>query len=229
MKARPKLLDLFCGGGGAAIGYTQAGFDVTGVDITRQTNYPFGQIVADATRIRQKDLKRFDVIHASPPCQGYSIGTAVHRPGVRPGHMGKNEPKLIGVIHEMLVEADKPYVIENVVGAYDFMQDPILLCGTMFKLNIARHRLFETNMDLSPFDLPPHPMCKAIQLNYAKKNGINPRWMSIAGNPMGAGHTELWRKLMGWPAEYRTSSRDLKEAIPPVFSKWLGEQLLDYL
>lgn len=36
-----KLLDLFCGGGGAAAGYAAAGFDVTGVDIVAHKNYPY--------------------------------------------------------------------------------------------------------------------------------------------------------------------------------------------
>lgn len=223
---KPKLLDLFCGGGGAAIGYHQAGFEVIGVDIKRQTNYPFGQIVADATRLRIKDLRTFDVIHASPPCQGYSIGTTQHRPGYRPGHLGKDEPKLIQPMRDLLEAAGRPYVIENVMGAYDFMEDPILLCGTMFGLNIARHRLFETTMDLGPFDLPPHPMCKAVQLNYAKEHGINPRWMSIAGKALSSDQTRLWRELMQWPEEYRTSQRDLKEAIPPVYTKWIGDQFM---
>lgn len=229
MAARPKLLDLFCGGGGAAIGYHQAGFDVTGVDIHRQTNYPFGLIVADATRIRVKDLQKFDAIHASPPCQGYSLGTTQHRPGYHPGHLGKDEPKLIEPMRQLLKQADRPYIIENVMGAYDFMEDPILLCGTMFGLPIARHRLFETDMDIGPFDLPPHPMCKGIQLRYARDHGINPRFMSIAGNALTGNATSLWRDLMQWPAEYRTSQRDLREAIPPVYSKWLGERLLEVL
>lgn len=228
-KVRPKLLDLFCGGGGAAIGYYQAGFDVTGVDIKRQSNYPFPQIVADATRIRVKDLQRFDIIHASPPCQGYSLGTTTHRPGYRPGHLGKDEPKLIAPMRELLEQADRHYVIENVMGAYDDMEDPILLCGTMFGLPIARHRLFELTLDLGPFDIPAHPMCKAVQKKFAEGRGISTRHMSIAGNAMGPAITPLWRELMGWPEEYRTSQRDLKEAIPPAYSKWIGEQFLEVL
>jgi DNA (cytosine-5)-methyltransferase 1 len=129
----------------------------------------------------------------------------------------------------MLEEAGKPYVIENVMGAKKEMNRPILLCGTMFDLFIARHRLFETSFELSPFDLPPHPMCKGIQLQYAYDHDIDPRHMSIAGKAINAGQTSLWKSLMGWPAERRTSQRDLKEAIPPVYAKWLGERLMEEL
>ena len=223
---RPKLLDLFCGGGGAALGYDAAGFDVTGVDIKRQTNYPFGQVMADVMDLRPKDLQKFDVIHASPPCQGYSHGTTVHSERYDPGHRGKDEPKLITPIREMLEATGKPYVIENVMGAKSEMDRPILLCGTMFGLNIARHRLFETPFELSPFDLPPHPMCKGIQLKYAADHGIDPRHMSIAGKAINSGQTALWRELMGWPEGQRTSQRDLKEAIPPAYTLWIGTWLL---
>lgn len=227
MKTRPRLLDLFCGGGGASIGYHQAGFDVTGVDIKRQSNYPFGQVVADVMKLKVKDLRRFDVIHASPPCQGYSHYTTVHSPAYNPGHAGKEEPRLIAPVREMLEESERPYVIENVVGAMSDMEEPVLLCGTMFGLPIARHRLFEWTLDLGPFDAPPHPRCKSIQLTYARDNNINPRWMSIAGKAMNSGHTELWKKLMGWPTEHPTSQRDLKEAIPPAYSQWIGERFLE--
>jgi DNA (cytosine-5)-methyltransferase 1 len=129
----------------------------------------------------------------------------------------------------MLKQSGKPYIIENVVGAKDDMIQPILLCGTMFGLHIARHRLFETTLQLGPFDLPPHPMCKAIQLKYATEHGINPRHMSIAGKAMNSQHTQLWRTLMDWPEGYRTSQRDLKEAIPPAYSKWIGTEMLTHL
>ena len=144
-----RLLDLFCGAGGAAVGYHQMGFEVVGVDIALQPNYPFPFIQADALTLDQCFLAAFDVIHASPPCQAYSDLAA------RNGN-GDSWPKLIEPIRTMLSDVGKPYVIENVDGAP--LQDYIVLCGTMFPgLRVLRHRLFESNVAMYPPRHGKHP------------------------------------------------------------------------
>ena len=161
-----KLLDLFCGGGGAASGYHRAGFDeVVGVDIAPQPRYPFQFVQADALEYLAEDGHAFDAIHASPPCQGYSI---MHN---LPWLRGREYPLLLLPTLEMLEGLGKPYVVENVMGAR--YGSKILkkrgleahglkagwLCGAMFGLPFYRHRLFATNW----FWLAPgHPKHKAV-------------------------------------------------------------------
>ena len=128
-----RLLDLFCGAGGAAMGYRRAGFEVVGVDIEPQPHYPFEFHQADALEF---PLDGFDVIHASPPCQGYS--RMRHLPWLR----GKQYPLLIAPTRERLVASGSLWVIENVMDAH---LDAGWLCGGMFGLPFYRHRAFESN------------------------------------------------------------------------------------
>ena len=138
---KPRLLDLFCCAGGAGAGYAKAGFEVVGVDLHPQPRYPFEFHQADAMTF---DLSGFDAIHASPPCQAYTV-------------LGGREdlshyPDLVDAVRERLQAAGVPWIIENVPGAP--LRDPITLCGAMFGLRSYRHRLFESSVQLAP---PPHP------------------------------------------------------------------------
>ena len=143
-----KLLDLFCGAGGAAMGYYRAGFDdITGVDNKPMPRYPFRFIQADALEYLAEHGHEYDVIHASPPCQRYT----------RAQNASKNSgahPDLIEPIRNLLMLTKKLYVIENVIGAP--LIDPKVLCGLSFGLRVRRHRLFETNF----FFLVPPDQCK---------------------------------------------------------------------
>ena len=127
------------------MGYHRAGFDVVGVDVNPQPNYPFKFIQADFRDLSFSFLASFDVIHASPPCQAYSDLAARHGSHYRP-------PRLIIPVRQLLRSTGKLYVIENVEGAP--LKDYITLCGTMFTdLRVLRHRLFEANFPINP---PPH-------------------------------------------------------------------------
>lgn len=204
--ARPRLLDLFCCAGGAGMGYHQAGFDVVGVDIAHQRRYPFEFIQADVMSLEPAFLASFDAIHASPPCQQYSGAQRIR----------KNEhPDLIAPVREMLIASGKPYVIENVMGAP--LRQPTMLCGGMFpELKVYRHRLFETSFPMWAPDHRPH-IAPQIKMGRPIRQGD---FIHVVGNFSGVAYA---REAMGidW-----MSRDELREAIPPAFTKWIGDQLL---
>lgn len=147
---KPRLLDLFCGAGGAAMGYHRAGFDVVGVDIKPQKHYPFEFHQIDAMTLEPWWLQQFDAIHASPPCQHYSVMR--HLPWLKDKEYWDSIPPT----RKLLIAAGRPWVMENVTGA---KLDANYLCGTMFGLPFFRHRLFETSF----FWLAPtHPLHKEV-------------------------------------------------------------------
>lgn len=142
--SRPRLLDLFCCAGGAGKGYADAGFDVVGVDISPQPNYPFEFHQGDALRYLMDHGHEFDAVHASPPCQGYLNLAAVNRALGRPA----DHEHLIWATRKTLLSVGKPYVIENVADASKHLIDPVRICGTGLGLPLRRHRLFESNLPL---------------------------------------------------------------------------------
>jgi DNA (cytosine-5)-methyltransferase 1 len=201
---KPRLLDLFCGAGGATRGYQLAGFHVTGVDIEPQPRYigdEFHQ--ADALTF---PLDGFDAIHASPPCQAYSWTT--HRWPDR-----DKRPAHIDGTRDRLVASGVPYVIENVVGAP--LIDPVVLCGVQFGLEVIRHRLFESNVWLLRMPHIPH--------RGTVKDGT---YVTVAGhggdNIKGRGGRAAKQRAMGidWMDDI-----ELNESIPPAYTEWIGGQL----
>ena len=283
-----KLLDLFCGAGGAARGYQLAGFHVTGVDHKPQPRYIGEEFVqADALEYLAEHGHDYDAIHASPPCQGYSI---MHN---LPWLRGRDYPLLLLPTLEMLEGLGKPYVVENVMGArYGSktlkkrgLEDHGLkagwLCGTMFGLPFYRHRLFASNF----FWLAPgHPKhiqriragrelkdraSKIVTIptrsgnfnpNYRKENARHIGLPSLVEQPpsggglklregyehvefamptlanwqngadgIGIGHAKGWRlaaEAMGIDWMKRD---ELTQAIPPVFTEFIGRQLVRHL
>lgn len=153
---RPRLLDLFCGAGGGGYGYHLAGFDIVGVDIVAQPRYPFAFVQADALEYVAAHGREFDAIHASPPCQKF---TALGRLHAANGYYARHVD-LIAETRQALRRLGLPYVIENVPGAP--LENPVMLCGSMFGLRVYRHRIFETSwFQLAPShvahdDVTPH-------------------------------------------------------------------------
>jgi DNA (cytosine-5)-methyltransferase 1 len=204
-----RLLDLFCGAGGAAMGYHRAGFEVVGVDIKPQKNYPFRLFECDAIRFLDYYFGSdgFDVIHASPPCQAFTKARRLQ---------GNNHPDLIAPIRDLLIKTGKPYVIENVPSAP--LINPTMLCGEMFGLMVYRHRLFESNFEL-PFMLHAHSR-KQTKLGMPSIEG---EMVQVVGH---FSNVPYGRKAMGidWMNQH-----ELAQAIPPAYTEWIGNQLLKVL
>lgn len=215
-----RILDLFSGAGGAGWGYHLAGFDVVGVDIEPH-DYPAGEFIqGDALTILDDlaFLDTFDAVHASPPCQGYTTMSAKHPKAQA------EWPQLIGPVREKLKAWGGVYVIENVVGARREMHDPVKLSGGYFGLGVDRPRLFESN---APMVAAPHEKPKAIVGVYGRHHDGRLLWRRTDGTELRAARTlEEGRIAMGidW-----MSWEDLTEAIPPVYTYFLGKQLIEYL
>lgn len=205
-----RLLDLFCGAGGAAMGYHRAGFDeIVGVDIKPQPRYPFTFVRADALEYLAARGHEFDAIHASPPCQKYTWAAKRWRDIER--------SDLVGATREALATTGKPYTIENVIGAP--LQRQIVLCGAMFGLRVLRHRCFETNWLLLQ---PSHPTHRGTV--------GGGEYVTVAGhggnNAKGHGGRAHKQAAMGidW-----MNDQELNEAIPPAYTEFIGRQLLQHL
>lgn len=226
--ARPILLDLFCGAGGCAKGYQQAGFYVVGVDIRSQPRYCGDEfIMGDALEyLRTADLSRYAAIHASPPCQAYTTLKTMHN--------AREHPDLVGPVRGMLQESGKPYVIENVPGAP--MENYVVLCGSMFGLGcdnaeLRRHRLFEVR---PPILLTPpcnHGWNEQIigiygakVRNVAREKQHYAQDRQTRGAPIGVVlPNRLGFESMGidW-----MSISELSQAIPPAYTRFIGEHLM---
>ncbi len=208
--AKIKLLDLFCGAGGASAGYAKAGFDVTGIDLKHGKRYPFTYIKGDVRDYLYPEfLQQFDVIAASPPCQSFSATKHLRNA------QGKTTTKtnMIPLVRDALIMSNRIYVIENVPNAP--LINPIQLCGSAFGLKVRRHRLFESNFKLKGTDCHHKQQGKPIGIYGSMRDEIP-----------GGGHTaktmEQAHEAMGidwmiWG--------ELVESIPPAYTHYIGHQL----
>jgi DNA (cytosine-5)-methyltransferase 1 len=219
---KPRLLDLFCGAGGAGMGYSRAGFEVVGVDVQPQPRYPFAFHEADAMEF---PLDGFDAIHASPPCQAYSATWALHK---------REHPRLIEAVRDRLLAAGVPFVIENVERAPLLRESGLFglhgirLCGTAFGLSVVvreqryelrRHRLFESNVMLADLSCNHRLPVIGIYGHGESKPIVGKRGYQIST-------AEVRRKVMDMPWANRD---EIAEAIPPAYTEWIGKQLLAHL
>ncbi len=215
---KPRLLDLFCCAGGASIGYARAGFEVVGVDIHPQPNYPLPFIQADALTLDPKFIALFDAVHASPPCQSYS--DLAKRNGNADAW-----PRLIEPVREMLKKTGLPYTIENVDGAP--LIDAVVLCGTMFPgLRVLRHRLFEANFDIIP---PPHKKHPKVHTFDRRKShfGKTDEWKDFV-QVTGGGNCTLAAARQAMGIDWMTKG-EINESIPPAYTEFVGLQMLRHM
>jgi DNA (cytosine-5)-methyltransferase 1 len=209
---RPRLLDLFCGAGGASMGYWRAGFDVVGVDLAPQPRYPFAFVRGDALRPPVR-LESFDAIHASPPCQAYSFASASQRA------RGKEYPDLVAPTRALLEAAGRPWVIENVPGAP--IRPDVVICGCQVGLELRRVRWFETSWQAFALAHPcAHTGPVLSVVGHGTPTYVRDRWRAKYGrNPT----IHEYRAAMGidW-----MNRNELSQAIPPAYTEPIGREIL---
>jgi DNA (cytosine-5)-methyltransferase 1 len=220
-----RILDVFSGAGGAGYGYHLAGFEVVGLDIKPQNHYPLEFHQGDALAVLDTliagnqwngyTLDDFDSIHSSPECKAYTVCNLSPK---------QNYQMLIGEVRQRLQRIGKPYVIENVAGAKKHMQASLVLCGTMFGLPMERHRLFESNVFMFPPAMCDHSIAHIAVYGHS----VWDSWLE--GTPRKDGRKrpdsvsiEVGRRAMqiDW-----MNIEELAEAIPPAYTRFLGEQLM---
>lgn len=204
---RPRILDLFCGEGGAGLGYYGAGFEVVGVDSIWQDRYPFPFIQTNAVDEEVWELVAgFDAIHASPPCQAYSKAMR---------HLALPTPRLIGLVRRLCIESGKPFIIENVPGAP--LECPIELCGRTLGLRVRRHRLFECSFPVL------QPSCTCAQADKPPVDTYsNKARARVKAEFKDQPPDRIFAEVMGCRWMTKDGSR---EAIPPAYTRYLGRYL----
>ena len=200
------------------MGYHRAGFDVVGVDIAKQPNFPFEFKQANALELDLGFLATFDAIHASPPCQSYSDLAKRNR-------NAHEWPRLIEPVREMLIAVGRPYVIENVEGAP--LIDPVVLCGTMFPgLRVIRHRLFEANFNIIPPTHRKHPKVHTFDKRKSHFGKTN-EWTDFV-QVTGGGNCTLAAARHAMGIDWMTKG-EINESIPPAYTELIGRQLIEHI
>ena len=191
------------------MGYHRAGFGVVGVDHLPQKHYPFEFHQADALEYVARHGHEYDAIHASPPCQKYSVTRSRH-PHIR-------YPDLIASTRQALSRSGRPYVIENVRGAP--LARSLMLCGAMFGLRVYRHRWFEASVLLFGIG---HPRHKQACYPQHRRGATEDDFITVTGDS----GQRLASLAMG--IDWMTGN-ELSQAIPPAYTEYLGTQLRLYL
>jgi hypothetical protein len=212
---RPKLLDAFCGVGGTGAGFARAGFDVVGVDLFPQPDYPFEFHQGDALDFIADNWRDFDAIVAGPPCQASCTLT-------KGTNQGREYVQLIPETRRLLRATGLPTVIENVQGS-DLRRD-LTLCGEMFGLGVIRHRYFETSF---PVEQPSHKPHRGRVRGWRHGTYYDGPYVAVYGDGGGKGSVAEWQAAMG--IDWTEDRKAIAEAIPPAFGSYIGGQLMTHL
>lgn len=219
---RPLLLDLYCGAGGAGMGYHRAGFDVVGFDWEDQPDYPFEFHRWDALAVLRHVIasggtwndKPIAAIHTSPPCQASCALIKGNQRATAGNHVD-----LIPATRHLLAATGLPTVIENVQGA-DIRRD-LTLCGEMFGLGVIRHRYFECSF---PVTQPAHIKHRGRVAGMRHGVWYEGPYFAVYGDGGGKGTVAQWQSAMG--IDWTANRKSIAESIPPAYSEHVGAQLL---
>jgi hypothetical protein len=198
-EGRPWMIDAYCCAGGATKGFQEAGFRVLGVDRDPQPNYCGDDFL-------QMDALEF----LGGTDFGRFSAIAASPPCQAHANVTKwrgdqaNHPELIAPTRELLIESGLPYVIENVDKAP--LRADFMLCGSMFDLPIRRHRYFETNWA----DLHLTQPCQHRSTDLAFEHKQERAYADAMG--------------CSW-----MTAKEARQAVPPAFTRWMGEALMAHL
>lgn len=235
MSTEPKLLDLFCGAGGAGQGYIDAGFALYGIDIEPQPDYPGAFHQGDAIsalstligggslafvcpdgQIEHVTMADLAAAHGSPPCQASCTLT-------KGTNKGKEYLNLIPATRTLLELSGKPYIIENVQGS-DLRRD-FTLCGEMFGLGVIRHRYFEVSgWPHFPIEHKPH---RGRVAGWRHGEWFDGPYFAVYGEGGGKGTVQQWQTAMG--IHWTDNRKSIAEAIPPAYTRFIGAQLMAHV
>ena len=200
------------------MGYHRAGFDVVGVDINPQPNYPFEFHKADALEYLITHGLTFDAIHASPPCQASCTLIKGNQKATAGDHIN-----LIPETRALLAYYRVPTVIENVQGSE--LRRDLTLCGEMFGLGVIRHRYFEVNN--SDVVQPVHKPHRGRVAGWRHGQYFDGPYFAVYGNGGGKGSVAQWQQAMG--IDWTDDRQELAEAIPPAYTEFVGRQIMAQL